>query len=196
LKQPLQDKRLLLLKTSTLHSPCASDNKSTYVANPETCDKNMYSSNRGAPAPDEDPETTEITTKKKEKNATGRGLKPEREGTRGLCQIFKPKAKKKEDEEVKTKKKPLATEADPIAATIPDTEAEAPKLAAKVAEPLGVSEENVSVNQSSNVELRPTGSPSRDQKIGSLYLVAVHTMFIIKKKCDSFINFKSLNSNS
>jgi hypothetical protein len=196
LKQPLQDKRLLLLKTSNLYtySP-SSDSTSTYVANPETCDKNMYSSNRGTPAPDEDPETSEIRTKKKEKNAAGRGLKPEREGTRGLCQIFKPKAKKKEDEEDKTKKKPPSTEADPMKATIPDTEAEAPKLAAKGVELLGVSEENVCVNLSSNAELRPTGSPSRDQEIDSLYLVAVHTIFIIKNAIP-FINFKRLNSNS
>jgi hypothetical protein len=168
LKQPLQDKRLLLLKTSNLYSPWASDTtKSTYVANPELCDNIMYSSSRGTLAPEEGLEAAEASPKKKE--IAGRSLKPEREGTRGLCQIFKPKSKKKEEVEGKPDSKSSASKVE--AEKIPDTEAEAPRLAAKVAagEPSGISdgkEEGVSLN----AELGPSGSPSRGDKAWQSFL--------------------------
>ena len=86
MNQPLQDKRILLLKTSRLYDGSRAPPPPT-SAQPEAVEASSETK-------------TEVTSEKK-KPGRGRGLKPEKEGTRGLCQIFKPRTNSKEGKKVK-----------------------------------------------------------------------------------------------
>ena len=160
MNQPLQDKRILLLKTSRLYDGSRAPPPPT-SAQPEAVEASSETK-------------TEVTSEKK-KPGRGRGLKPEKEGTRGLCQIFKPRTNSKEGKKVKINQGEVRTEETPQKPQaerelpgiwVSDTETEAPRLRAldNIKDPGGVSardiDEGIEVSRSPNVEPKGTGSPS------------------------------------